>query len=144
VQGTELLTSAESRDFYVRHCMASGFVECPRCELLWSMIPTFVSLFVTWLRCANTAKQIDVLLRVETIGDPRNTVFDGSDDFSTDSMRPSLNYFNRLFLIWKCLEYGNPYCKFGPSSTGTRTRKSKIKVRGSSIYVDTLLRKSRI
>jgi len=35
----------------------------------------------TRLRCANTAERIGVLLGVETLGDPRNTVYDESPDF---------------------------------------------------------------
>jgi len=57
------------------------------------------------LRCANTAERIEVLLRVETLGDPRNIVLDRSRNFFTDSMRPLPNYFDNLFaLILDCLK----------------------------------------
>jgi len=36
---------------------------------------------VTWLRYANPAKRMDVLLGVETFGDLRNVILDGSPDF---------------------------------------------------------------
>jgi len=39
---------------------------------------------VTRLHCANAAERIKILLCVETLGDPRNTVLDGSPDFPTD------------------------------------------------------------
>jgi len=68
-----------------------------RCKLLRSKIPASVSLSVRQLHCANTAERIEVLLRVDTLGDPRNIVLDGSPDFPTDSMRPSPNYFGHLF-----------------------------------------------
>jgi len=40
-----------------------------------------VSRGFTWLRCANTAERIEVLLVVETPGDLRNIALDGSPDF---------------------------------------------------------------
>jgi len=51
-----------------------------RCKLLRSMFPTSVSLSVTWLRCANTAEQIEVLFGVETLVDPRNIILDMFSD----------------------------------------------------------------
>jgi len=60
-----------------------------RHDILRSMIPYSVgSLSVTWLRCANTAKRIEVVLGMETLGVSR-----------TDSMRPSLNYFGHLLVF---------------------------------------------
>jgi len=48
--------------------------------LLRSVIPTSVSMYVTRLRCSNMAQRIEVLLGIETLGDPRNIVLDGSSD----------------------------------------------------------------
>jgi len=48
------------------------------------MIPASVSLSFT-LRCANTAERIEVLLRMEILGDPRNIVLYRISDFPTDS-----------------------------------------------------------
>jgi len=45
----------------------------------WSR--TFVSLFATRLRCANTAERIEVLLGMESLGDQGNIVLDGSHRF---------------------------------------------------------------
>jgi len=42
---------------------------------------------------------IEVLLKMETVGDLRNTVLDGNLDFLTDSMQPSPNYFVHLFVF---------------------------------------------
>jgi len=55
----------------------SGRIEYMRCELLRLVICSVgvcqsVSLSVTRLRCVNTAKRIDVLLRVETLEGQRN------------------------------------------------------------------------
>jgi len=46
------------------------------------------------LHCANIAKQIEFLLGLETLGEPRNTVLNGSPDF--------LQGFNAAFakLLW--------------------------------------------
>jgi len=46
------------------------------------------------LCCTNTAERIEVLLGVETLGDPRNFVFDGSPDLP--------HRFNAAFvkLLW--------------------------------------------
>jgi len=40
-----------------------------------------VSLSAMQLRCANMAERIEVLLGLETLGDPRNIVLDTSLDF---------------------------------------------------------------
>jgi len=72
-----------------------------------------------WPRCANIAERIDVLLGVETFGDPGNIVLNRS--FPMDSMQPSPNYFGHLcslrlstsflvlfinlFHVWLCLYY---------------------------------------
>jgi len=53
---------------------------------------------VMHLRCANTVERIEVLLGVETPGDTRNIVLDGSPDFPKNSMRPVLSYFGHLFV----------------------------------------------
>jgi len=37
--------------------------------------------FPLWLHCANTAEQVNVLLGVKTLEDPRYIVLDGSSDF---------------------------------------------------------------
>jgi len=37
--------------------------------VLWPSIAQSVCLAVAWLRCANTAELIEVLFRVETLGD---------------------------------------------------------------------------
>lgn len=58
-------------------------IECVRCRLLWSMILA-VRHCVTQLHCANTTEQFDVLLRVETLDDPRNIVLDRSHSFLMD------------------------------------------------------------
>jgi len=56
-----------------------------------------LSVCLSRLRCANTAKRIEVVVRVETLVDPRNTVgLEDRPDFPADSMRPSLNNFGHL------------------------------------------------
>jgi len=45
------------------------------------LVCKFVSLSITRLRCANMSEQIEVLLQVETLKDPRDIVLDGSPDF---------------------------------------------------------------
>jgi len=63
-------------------------------------VPASDSLFVrAWLRRANTAERIEVLLRVKTTGDPRNIVLDVFPIYLADSIQPSTNYFCRLHLI---------------------------------------------
>jgi len=42
-----------------------------------------VNLSVTLLRPAKTAERIDVLVEVETVGDPRNIVLNGGPDLPT-------------------------------------------------------------
>jgi len=48
----------------------------------------FATLSATQLRCANTAKGIEVLLGVETLWNPKNIILDGSCDLSTDLIKP--------------------------------------------------------
>jgi len=51
-------------------------------ELRTIAIDDFVHLSVYYaVCCANTAERIEVLFGVETLGDPRNIVLDGSPDF---------------------------------------------------------------
>jgi len=58
--------------------------------------PVVCLVFVTRLRPAKMAERIDVLLGVETLWHPWNSVSDGSFDFPMYSMRPSPNYFVHL------------------------------------------------
>jgi len=53
---------------------------------------------VALFRCANMAERIDVLLGVEIRGAHEHCIRRESRFFPTDSMRPSLNYFGRLFI----------------------------------------------
>jgi len=62
-------------------------------------LPFCVSRGFTRLRCANTAEQIEVLLRSDNLGDPRNIVLDDSLDFPTDSLKSLPNYFFNLFVL---------------------------------------------
>jgi len=48
---------------------------------------SFVSLFVTWLRCAKTAEPTEVLFRMETFGELRHTVLDGGPNPPTARRR---------------------------------------------------------
>jgi len=52
---------------------------------------TDFGIYVMWIRCANTAERIEILLR-----DLRNVVLDWSPNSTMDSMQPSPNYFSHL------------------------------------------------
>jgi len=78
----------------------SGRIECLRCRLLRSMIPSAckpVSLSVSVSR-EQTAEQIEVLLGLETLRDPRNIVLHKNLDFS--------HGFDAVFakLLWLLLQ----------------------------------------
>jgi len=64
--------------------------------------PVCLSVYsATRLRCVHSAERLDVFLGLETLGEPRNIVLDGSPDFRTDPMPPSRSYFGHL---------NKPYC----------------------------------
>jgi len=77
-----------------------GRTECMKCGLLRPTIPgVSVCQSVTRLRCAKTAERIQVLLRMETLGDPRNIILDGSPDFSHGFNAAIAN------LLWPLVDY---------------------------------------
>jgi len=56
-----------------------------------------VCLSVTRMRCAKTAERIDMLLGVETSGDPNRSVLDGCADVPTDTERRRQHCFALLY-----------------------------------------------
>jgi len=71
-----------------------------------------VNMSVTRLRCAKTAGQIEVLLRVEILGDivTVDGGFDSPMAIARNSMRPSPNYF--VFLFSDLYDWPQPTCQF--------------------------------
>jgi len=63
--------------------------------------PACLSLSFMWLHCANVAEWIEVLLGLETFGDPRNIVLDVSPISTINLIQFLPNYFDRLlsFLV---------------------------------------------
>jgi len=55
----------------------------------------------TRVHCANTAEPIEVFVGVRTLGGPRHSGLDGGED----SMRPSPNYFDHLFMSLSNLQF---------------------------------------
>jgi len=62
------------------------------------------------LRCGNTAERIEVLLRVETLGDLRNILLDGGPDFphsfdaaSIKLLWPLVNWFDVVAVVGPCV-----------------------------------------
>jgi len=71
--------------------LSSSGIECIKGGLLRSVI-SVISQSVTRIRCENTAKRIEVLINVETLGDTRHII--RQSRFLQNSTRPSLNYFD--------------------------------------------------